>query len=112
MIEQEERYSSYHSTEFNLEPDLKESPGCMRDFQTSLWILQQCFNLNSYDEILNSKEFGLEMKSALESYNFIKTLRFASNILSSKNRLSFESQIEISKSAKLGKSKGKDQLKK
>ena len=39
LIEQEERYSSYHSTEFNLEPDLKESPGCMRDFQTSLWIL-------------------------------------------------------------------------
>ena len=112
LIEQEERYSSYHSTEFNLEPDLKESPGCMRDFHTSMWILQHCFNLNSYDEILNSKEFGLEMKSVLESYNFIKTLRFASNILSSKNRLSFESQIEISKSAGLGKSNGKASVEK
>ena len=55
LLEQEERYSSYHSTAFNLEPDLKESPGCMRDFQTSLWILQQCFNLNSYTQIKNLK---------------------------------------------------------
>jgi [protein-PII] uridylyltransferase len=112
LIEQEERYSSYHSTEFNLEPDLKESPGCMRDFQTSLWILQQCFNLSNYNEIKNSIKFSSDIESAVTSYNFIKTLRFATNILSSKNRLSFESQIEISKAAKLGKYNDKDLVEK
>ena len=112
LLEQEERYSSYHSTAFNLEPDLKESPGCMRDFQTSLCILQQCFNLNSYTQIKKSKEFSLEIRSAINSYNFIKAMRFASNILSNNNRLSFESQLEISKSAKLNKNTGKESVEK
>ena len=112
LLEQEERYSSYHSTAFNLEPDLKESPGCMRDFQTSLWILQQCFNLNSYTQIKKSKEFSIEIVSAINSYNFIKAMRFASNILSNNNRLSFESQLEISKSAKLNKNTGKESVEK
>ena len=65
LIEQEERYSSYHSTEFNLEPDLKESTGCMRDFKTSLWILQQCFNLSNYNEIKNSIKFSSDIESAV-----------------------------------------------
>ena len=112
FLEQDERYSSYHSTAFNLEPDLKESPGCMRDFQTSLWILQQCFNLNNYTQIKKSKEFSLEIESAINSYNFIKAMRFASNILSANNRLSFESQLEISKSAKLNKNSGKESVEK
>ena len=38
--EQEGRYKSFFSTQYNLEPDLKESPGALRDFQTALWILQ------------------------------------------------------------------------
>ena len=111
-LEQEERYSSFHSTEFNLEPDLKESPGCMRDFQTSLWILQHCFGLNNYLQIKKSKEFSLEIESAINSYNFIKAIRFASNISSSSNRLSFESQLEISKYAKLHKNPGKESVEK
>ena len=45
--EQSERFSSFDSTEFSLEPDLKESPGCLRDFQTALWILEHCFEVLS-----------------------------------------------------------------
>ena len=33
--EQKERYKSFYSTQDNLEPDLKESPGSLRDFQTA-----------------------------------------------------------------------------
>ena len=39
LLEQKDRYKSFYSTAYNLEPDLKESPGCLRDFQTALWIL-------------------------------------------------------------------------
>ena len=99
--EQERRYGSFFSTQYNLEPDLKESPGTLRDFQTALWILQHCFGMNDYKDIKKSKEFADQIDSAIESYDFIKAMRFATNITTKKNRLSFESQIEISKQAKL-----------
>ncbi|MFL2710362.1 MAG: [protein-PII] uridylyltransferase [SAR86 cluster bacterium] len=95
--EQQSRHDNFHSSAYNLEPDLKESPGTMRDFQTSLWILQHCYGLNSNDSIINAKVFTEEFSESLKAYNFIKLLRFATNIETNKNRLSFEAQIEVSK---------------
>ena len=54
-IEQQKRHNQFFSTAFNLEPDLKESPGTMRDFQTSLWILQHCFCLDSQPAVKKSE---------------------------------------------------------
>ena len=67
LSEQEERYKSFFSTEYNLEPNLKESPGTLRDFQTSLWILQHCFDLENIDDIKKSKEFGNEIEEVVNS---------------------------------------------
>ena len=105
LQEQKERHSQFHSTAYNLEPNLKESPGTLRDFQTALWILQHCFNLNSINEISESDIFKDEIKDAIDAYNFIKSLRFATNITSKENRLNFETQLEISSLAKLRKNK-------
>ena len=107
LQEQKERYKPFHSTEYNLEPNLKESPGSLRDFQTSLWILQHCFNLRTIEDIENSSKFCNEIKIAHKAYNFIKALRFATNIISNSNRLSFETQIEIANMAKLSESTSK-----
>ena len=96
-IEQQKRHNQFFSTAFNLEPDLKESPGTMRDFQTALWILQHCFGLDSQPAIKKSKLLDGQYKSTVIAYNFIKFLRFHANLLTDRNRLSFESQIEISK---------------
>ncbi|MDB4661553.1 [protein-PII] uridylyltransferase [Gammaproteobacteria bacterium] len=95
LLEQEDRYKSFYSTAYNLEPDLKESPGCLRDFQTALWILQHCFDLKNIKEIKNSKEFADNLDEIIDSYNFVKSLRYITNSLSSRNRLTFELQIEI-----------------
>ena len=99
--EQMVRHKDYHSTSYNLEPDLKESPGTLRDFQTALWILQHCFGLNNLKSIQHSDNFKNDINNAVEAYNFIKTLRFASNVFTKKNRLNFEAQLDISKIAKL-----------
>ena len=99
--EQLVRHKDYHSTAYNLEPDLKESPGTLRDFQTALWILQHCFGLDDLKSIEYSDNFKNDISNAIEAYNFIKTLRFASNVFTKKNRLNFEAQIDISKIAKL-----------
>ena len=101
LSEQEERYKSFFSTEYNLEPNLKESPGTLRDFQTSLWILQHCFDLENIDGIKKSKEFGNEIEEVINSYNFVKAMRYITNIISNKNRLTFEIQVEIADKAKL-----------
>ena len=102
-VEQQQRHSEFFSTAYNLEPDLKESPGTLRDFQSALWILQHCFDLKTFDEISKSRIFNGELNNAIDAYNFIKSLRFATNISTNKNRLDFEAQVEISKKAKLGK---------
>jgi [protein-PII] uridylyltransferase len=107
LQEQKDRYKSFHSTEYNLEPDIKESPGSLRDFQTSLWILQHCFNLKTIKEIKNSNKFCNEIDNAVKAYNFIKALRFATNIITKSNRLSFETQIEIANMANLSESTSK-----
>ena len=99
--EQLVRHKDYHSTSYNLEPDLKESPGTLRDFQTALWILQHCFGLDDLKSIEYSDNFKNDISNAIEAYNFIKTLRFASNVFTKKNRLNFEAQLDISKIAKL-----------
>ncbi len=102
-VEQQQRHTEFFSTAYNLEPDLKESPGTLRDFQSALWILQHCFDLKTVNEISKSRIFNGELNKAIDAYNFIKSLRFATNISTNKNRLDFEAQIEISKKAKLGK---------
>ena len=111
-IEQQNRHSKFFSKAFNLEPDLKESPGALRDFQSALWILQHCFDLSTVNEISKSKIFNGELNDALDAYNFIKSLRFAANLSTNTNRLNFEAQVEISKKAKLGKKSAKSSVEK
>ena len=112
FIEQQRRHSEFHSSAYNLEPDLKESPGTLRDFQSALWILQHCYGLDPQDAINKSGVIDGEFKKAIEAYNFIKSLRFATNIATQKNRLNFEAQIEVSKYAKLNKKSSKASVEK
>ncbi|MEN6585124.1 MAG: [protein-PII] uridylyltransferase, partial [Sulfuricella sp.] len=40
LLEQQQRHARFYDTGYNLEPNLKESPGGLRDLQTVLWISQ------------------------------------------------------------------------
>ncbi len=105
-LEQYHRFQSFDSTEFSLEPDLKESPGCLRDFQTALWILEHCFELKKLQDCASAKLFSkTEITSINQSYAHIKTLRFFLNLHSSSNRISFENQLLLAKKSKLKASK-------
>ena len=93
-LEQYVRFKSFDSTEFNLEPDLKESPGCLRDFQTALWILEHCFEVKNFKASARLGIFDIQyLKSINTSYCHIKSMRFLLNIHAKSNRISFENQL-------------------
>jgi len=105
-LEQNNRFKSFDSTEFNLEPDLKESPGCLRDFQTALWILEHCFKIKKLEDCTKLNLFTKEeIVSVNESYAHIKGLRYILNLNSNSNRFSFENQLLLAKKSKLKSSK-------
>ena len=104
--EQSERFSSFDSTEFSLEPDLKESPGCLRDFQTALWILEHCFEASSLMDCTKLNLFNKKyLVSINQSYCHIKSLRFLLNLHAKSNRISFENQLLLAQKSKLKASK-------
>ena len=105
-LEQYNRFQSFDSTEFSLEPDLKESPGCLRDFQTALWILEHCFKLKKLQDCTTAKLFSKkEVSSIYQSYAHMQALRYFINLESGTNRISFENQLLLSKKSKLKASK-------
>ena len=105
-LEQSSRFSSFDSTEFNLEPDLKESPGCLRDFQTALWILEHCFEASSLADCEKLHLFNKQdIKDINQSYCHIKSLRFLLNLHANSNRISFENQLLMADKSRLKASK-------
>ena len=72
----------------------------MRDFQNAEWILNYCLGLDCEEKIKASDIFHSAYFEAKKSYEFIKTIRYATNLATkNKNRLNFESQIDIAKNA-------------
>ena len=51
QLEQQQRHARFHDTANNLEPNLKESPGGLRDLQNILWISQACGSGTSWQAL-------------------------------------------------------------
>lgn len=53
LQEQTERHASYHDTAYNLEPNIKEGPGGLRDLHTILWMYNRSFGCRTFEELRN-----------------------------------------------------------
>ena len=51
--EQEQRYDRFQTNAYRLEPNVKESQGGLRDFQTISWICQRLFDTNSLEPLVD-----------------------------------------------------------
>ncbi len=96
--EQDKRHEKYNDTANNLEPNIKESPGGLRDLQIISWVAQQHFSVSDLKG-LNTEGFISDSEYAtLEaSQRFLYRIRFAlHNIASRKEeKLLIDHQREL-----------------
>lgn len=96
--EQIERHKKSEHTEYSLEPNVKISPGGLRDIQTVMWIARRKFGSVDFEDLVEQK-FLTRAESQLlrEGRKFLWKIRFGLHLISGRNddRLLFEYQQEL-----------------
>ena len=98
FAEQIKRHEQFHDTAYNLEPNIKESPGGLRDIQMIGWVAKRHFNTQSLHTLV---ERGFltetELQDLKDGRTFLWEIRFALHVLAGRgeDRLLFEFQRQI-----------------
>lgn len=96
--EQRQRHEKYSGTEYNLEPNLKSSPGTLRDIQTIAWITKRHFGPEAKDTRSRYHFLTDEEYSALDAgEHFLWELRWGLQMIANRNenRLFFDYQRKL-----------------
>ena len=95
LNEQTVRHRKYFGVDYALEPNVKTSPGGLRDIQTISWVCKRNFGTNSFKDLVNfgflTKQEYLSLKKGQE---FLWKIRYGLHMLESRSedRLLFENQ--------------------
>jgi len=95
QAEQQARHHKFHNTANNLEPNIKECPGGMRDIHMIGWITKRHFGSETLEDLV---EHGFltesEYQGLIVGRNFLWDVRFALHILTGRreDRLLFDHQ--------------------
>lgn len=96
--EQERRHHKYHHTAYNLEPNVKEGPGGLRDLQMIGWVAKRHFGATTLHDLV---EHGFlterEYAELTACQNFLWQVRFALHALTGRreDRLLFDYQRQL-----------------
>ncbi|WP_330997677.1 [protein-PII] uridylyltransferase [Psychrosphaera haliotis] len=104
--EQERRHKRYFSTSYNLEPNLKANPGCLRDLQTISWVAKKHFNTQHITDLVKEQYLLQdEYQEMLECQDFLWQMRFALHLVANRNenRLLFDYQPLVAETMGFGK---------
>jgi len=81
--EQETRHQNFSNSGYNLEPNTKESPGGIRDFQNILWISKWCLKIRKIEDLCELGHLSYEEIKKLKSgIDFIFRVRYALHVIS------------------------------
>jgi len=97
-FEQQQRYARFEDTAYNLEPNIKESPGGLRDVQMVLWLARAITGATSLDALVSQGYLNRTEFDALSSaYCQTKFLRARLHLLAKRreDRLVFELQSTL-----------------
>ena len=96
--EQLERHEQYHDTAYNLEPNIKEGPGGLRDIQMIGWVAKRHFSTQSLHTLV-ARGFltESELQELKDGRTFLWAIRFALHLLAGRgeDRLLFDYQRQI-----------------
>ena len=98
LLEQQQRHLRFHDAAYNLEPNLKENPGGLRDLQTILWISRALGLGASWQGLLNA---GLlapeEAREIRQAERLLRDLRIRLHFLARRreDRLLFDYQAAL-----------------
>lgn len=100
LDEQIERHDKYHDVDYALEPNVKTSPGGLRDIQTIAWVTRRHFGAKSFADLV---ELGFLKPSEEAMINkgqqFLWKLRYGLHYLEGRceDRLLFDKQRELAR---------------
>ncbi|MCK5396237.1 MAG: [protein-PII] uridylyltransferase, partial [Gammaproteobacteria bacterium] len=98
FAEQVKRHEQYHDTAYNLEPNIKEGPGGLRDIQMIGWVAKRHFNADSLHDLVD-KNFLLEdeLNTLLEGQHLLWRIRCSLHYLAGRreDRLLFDYQRDL-----------------
>ncbi len=93
--EQKQRHSKYGDTAYNLEPNVKEGPGGLRDIQMIGWVAKRHFDANNmHDLVIEGFLTRREYQALIQGEAFLWKVRFALHALNRRReeRLLFDYQ--------------------
>lgn len=93
--EQKARHVRYDDTGYNLEPNVKGSPGGLRDIQMVTWIARRHVSANDFDDLANAGFMTRgQAERLIEARHFLWTIRYGLHVLTGRreDRLLFDHQ--------------------
>jgi [protein-PII] uridylyltransferase len=76
-LEQKQRHHKFYNSANNLEPNIKESPGGLRDIQVISWVAQQHFGVNDIHGLMHKGFIASNEYDTLENaHRFLAGVRF------------------------------------
>ena len=96
--EQHNRHLNYSNTAYNLEPNLKESPGGLRDIQTVAWVAKWYFDVNLLSDLVDKSYLSeCEYDLLKQGQLFLWKVRFALHVIAKRreDRIAFQYQKEL-----------------
>lgn len=96
--EQIERHQKYNDTEYNLEPNIKNAPGGLRDIQMISWVAKRYFQVRTLTQLEGKGFFTEEEFSLLRSgEEFLWRVRYGLHLIAGRaeERLLFDHQREL-----------------
>jgi [protein-PII] uridylyltransferase len=100
VAEQQARHHRFHDTAYNLEPNVKASPGGLRDIQTIGWVAKRHFGAETLDELVDHGFLtSAELRKLQAAQAFLWKARFGLHAITGRreDRLLFDHQIRLAK---------------